>query len=453
MRWIALAALAAMLNPAFQERIDVAGRFRDFELAYEAKRGSLDVATRAAVNRHLTEAVAGTFAGAYGAVIESVARAKALVDGVPWDDKARARELWYLAVHPRIVEAGAKARVVVRVSPIGPHPADPPEVVYAVGSRRETRKLGESAVFDLSADGPGRQEVTATVAGVAITARAEAWVVKDLGTRLAALRKALPELPADDVAASLLWRLSILEDASKGEPLEVVPDAVAELDLLEADARERAAGRDPHARRTGDLRRAWAMGKTSWPSRVHVPSTYDPAKPAGLVVALHGHGGSENFYFEILGAGKIKRLAEERGWIVVAPRTPAMLGDGKEGEHLAELVRRVSAAYAVDPARVFLTGHSRGGGQALAAAEFPGAPWKAVAAIAPAGSASPERLKAPLYLACGDQDLLVLASRKIAKSFEGRPGFRYDERKGLEHVLIVTETLADAFAFFASAGK
>ena len=51
--------------------------------------------------------------------------------------------------------------------------------------------------------------------------------------------------------------------------------------------------------------------------QLSVPSTYDPAKPARLVLAFHGWGGDES---EFLGDRTVVEESSRRGYIVVAPR-------------------------------------------------------------------------------------------------------------------------------------
>lgn len=93
---------------------------------------------------------------------------------------------------------------------------------------------------------------------------------------------------------------------------------------------------------------------------VHVPASYDPARPAPLLLALHGAGGD--------GAGELPRwtaLGDALGMIVVAP-TDRAADQGYEYTE-AERTRALSALrwarrrHNVDENRVFVCGVSRGG--------------------------------------------------------------------------------------------
>lgn len=57
--------------------------------------------------------------------------------------------------------------------------------------------------------------------------------------------------------------------------------------------------------------------------RLYVPANYDPTKPTPMIMVFHGWGGDEN---SILDHEVVTRLADEQGYILVAPR-----GVGSEG--------------------------------------------------------------------------------------------------------------------------
>lgn len=442
----ALAFMCPVIPPAVQERLEAGDRFRDFERVWEARRDSLTPAARAEVIRRMGEAMSAMMAGNHGAVIEALVGARAAAEG-GWDDAMRARHLCWLSAYPRVVPLGSAALLNVRLSAVGTAPDPAPEVTFVVPDTKSRAKaaLGEAATLEDFADAEGRYEVVSFVGGKQAAPKAEIWVVRNLTSRLAALRTAIPAEPADAVQASLRWRLTVLEDAAGGKPLESVPDAVAELDALETDTELWKDGKNPFAKRKGDLRRAWLTENRLWPARVFVPPAYDASKKWPLLVTLHGFGASENAWFDVLGAGKVRKLAAERGWIVLSPRTPALFGPEGGGARLAGLVKRAAAEYSIDPARIFIAGHSLGGSQALDAASAAPGLFRGVAALAPAGRPDAAGYAGALYLACGDADPSVKSSRAAAKALAGREGFRYDERAGVEHLLIVAETMSAMF--------
>jgi polyhydroxybutyrate depolymerase len=111
------------------------------------------------------------------------------------------------------------------------------------------------------------------------------------------------------------------------------------------------------------------------PVTVRVPASYDPGKPAPLLIMLHGYGSSgrdSDIYFH-LGAA-----AEERGFLYAYPdgtvdstgarfwnATDACCDFDRSGvaddAYLDGVITAVQQKLAVDPKRVYLVGHSNGG--------------------------------------------------------------------------------------------
>jgi polyhydroxybutyrate depolymerase len=110
-------------------------------------------------------------------------------------------------------------------------------------------------------------------------------------------------------------------------------------------------------------------------SVLRVPDTYDPAKPAPLVIVLHGYGANgaaQNVFFN-LGS-----IADREGFFLIAPdgtrdsngsqfwnATDTCCDFEKKGvddvKYLTGLVDELAGFYNIDPKRVFLVGHSNGG--------------------------------------------------------------------------------------------
>lgn len=102
---------------------------------------------------------------------------------------------------------------------------------------------------------------------------------------------------------------------------------------------------------------------------LYVPPTYNPKKPLPLVITLHGGAGSNA---QSAAGDMLRETVKFFGggdFVLVAPSTPPMIyrwGNSKfcfpESEiHLQSVIEECSARYAIDPNRVFLTGHSMGG--------------------------------------------------------------------------------------------
>jgi polyhydroxybutyrate depolymerase len=113
--------------------------------------------------------------------------------------------------------------------------------------------------------------------------------------------------------------------------------------------------------------------------RVHVPAKYDPARPAPLLVAMHGGGGNMDLQADDRYYGEITS-SEREGAIVVFPNGSSRFPSGKlatwnAGECCAGAVRRgvddvgfiravvadAQSRWNIDRRRIYATGMSNGG--------------------------------------------------------------------------------------------
>jgi polyhydroxybutyrate depolymerase len=124
-----------------------------------------------------------------------------------------------------------------------------------------------------------------------------------------------------------------------------------------------------------------------WNCHVHVPPAYDSSVAMPLVLLLHGAGGGGRLYLD---RALWARHSDAHGFIVAAPDglpgNPGMLPDFVNNPRLwnsgqlrhfqarlevddvafcKRLLVELNRRYSVDPARVFLAGHSNGGGLAF----------------------------------------------------------------------------------------
>jgi polyhydroxybutyrate depolymerase len=111
---------------------------------------------------------------------------------------------------------------------------------------------------------------------------------------------------------------------------------------------------------------SWADGSRSF--HVYVPSGYDPAQPAPLLLVYHGGGGFGWWMQEISG---FNALAERAGFIVAYP--DGLGGRWADGSptavddvaFTAALIDHLSAQYHLDSRRVYAVGFASGGALAL----------------------------------------------------------------------------------------
>jgi polyhydroxybutyrate depolymerase len=106
---------------------------------------------------------------------------------------------------------------------------------------------------------------------------------------------------------------------------------------------------------------------------LHVPATYDPAKPAALVISMHG---AAMWPAAQMDASQWNRVADREGFLVVYPSGAVGLGpriwrtDGDDDttvdvRFIGDLIDTLRASYNIDPARIYANGLSNGGGMAF----------------------------------------------------------------------------------------
>ncbi|MCS7045067.1 MAG: alpha/beta hydrolase-fold protein [Gemmataceae bacterium] len=201
-----------------------------------------------------------------------------------------------------------------------------------------------------------------------------------------------------------------------------------------------------------------------------VPSRYDPATRTPLVVALHGLLATPQMMMRY---PKLTDEAEKYGFIVVAPMgyntrgwygaRPLVKPTKGDPENLAELSEKdvlnvlaiVKKEFNIDPQRLYLMGHSMGGGGTWHfAIKYPDL-WAAIAPIAPASvrpATDVAKIKhIPVLLIQGDQDNLVPVAgvRRWAEEMKRlNMTFEYVEVAGGGHVDVAFQNIPRIFAFF-----
>ena len=217
--------------------------------------------------------------------------------------------------------------------------------------------------------------------------------------------------------------------------------------------------------------------------QLFVPSTYDASSAAPLIVLLHGLGSNPGQVIRYQG---IVDEAENRGYIVVAPfgynshgwygslgQDDAFAARFRRGrpasepdpENLGELSEKdvlnvlalIREEYSIDENRIYLMGHSMGGGGTLyLGMKYPDI-WAGLAPMAPAiyGDAGQiEKIKStPVIIIQGEKDRLVRVERVrpwAEKMKELGMTYEYVEIKGGNHrdtIFANPEMIADVYDF------
>ena len=238
--------------------------------------------------------------------------------------------------------------------------------------------------------------------------------------------------------------------------------------VAQEDKKDKGKAQKGIQKRTYDFKEA----KKEMEYALFVPTTYDKDKKSPLMVALHGLGSTPQGIMRYRG---LTDLAEKHGYIVVAPmgynssgwygvKVGGKLGKAKDApENVAELSEKdvmnvlalVRKEFNIDDDRIYLMGHSMGGGGTIHIALKNPDLFAALAPIAPALFRSPNELEkikhVPIILVQGDKDNLVKVEKvrpwaEKMKALEMK--YEYIEVAGGDHVNIAFTKMPNVFEFF-----
>jgi phospholipase/carboxylesterase len=169
---------------------------------------------------------------------------------------------------------------------------------------------------------------------------------------------------------------------------------------------------------------------------LQVPATYDPKKPAPLLVAFHGAGGSGDAMMR-----NQRGPAATHGVVVLTPSSRASTWDAIRGrfsadlEQLDRLLGEVFDRCAIDPARLAIGGFSDGATYALSVGLVNGDVFTHIVAHSPGFIVPAARHGKPkVFVSHGTQDQILpidRCGRRIVAQLT-REGYapRYDEFEG-----------------------
>ena len=242
----------------------------------------------------------------------------------------------------------------------------------------------------------------------------------------------------------------------------------ADIDLAETLSSALLEGKDPLKKSTGDFHLAYqsAVDSQLVPYRLFVPEGYTPDRSWPLIIGLHGASGSENTWLDRRRRGDTenlcKRLSQERGYVFVAPsgRGPYTGYRGIGGQDVMDVLDRVLSIYNIDPERVYLTGHSMGGGGTWILGLRHAEKFAAIAPIAASGRWVRSRhvkphADLPVLFSQGAKDMVALAepARRTAKLLSKyMTNFTYNETPDDTHNTIWYTALPTIFDFFDAHG-
>lgn len=397
-------ALLSTRQPAPATRADAAERTIRLESVWIDQK---DSGRRAQAVGFVNQSVMAFFGGQYGRVCEGLDRASATLLGRQWEpaDAVRVR------FQSSAVAPGSTVKAVVSWAYSVPVES---VVSISVGSEKRTLKAGESTTLEWTApdaegDYPIDIELEASSRSLILS------VVSSLDERIGKLTQAeLQPLVAAlraTLAGTYEMSLPVHEWLNKAED-SVKPESNVVAPMVQ-------------------------HGSTVF--RVAIPRGVEE-KPT-VIIALHGAGGSENMFFDGYGAGAIRKMAEARGWIFMSPRTSAAAPQA-----CLDWLRETRD---IEPERVFLVGHSMGGGAAVSAVAQMKKKPAGVALFAPAsGPSLPVSFEGvPVFLAVGEQEMAMLKTTadRLGASLANRAASKFVTYPNCEHLMVVVEGRTDLF--------
>lgn len=241
--------------------------------------------------------------------------------------------------------------------------------------------------------------------------RYPAWTGGIVTPILAGLEQVIEENHKKDRAAQQSAEKSL---AAPGAP-EAVPGKPVVAPVLKPD--HQLVGR-PNARNvsdipnnTGDIDKTIKIDGVDRHYILHLPRSYDPAKPAPMIVALHGMSGNAK---EFEGQTNLNAIADKEGYIIAYPDSTQWFGQkdwttwdtdngilppGKHAsdpQFLRTIIEDTQKTFSVDSKRIFMAGISNGGMETFHAAASLSDKLAAIAVVSGAMSGTEDSPTAPM---------------------------------------------------------
>ncbi|MBL9123829.1 MAG: hypothetical protein JNG90_09370 [Planctomycetaceae bacterium] len=453
-------------------RADLAAAYLRVEQAYFAHPPQGE--RNAEVNKIFDQATLAFFTGKNADAVRTLSELALSLQPQPATDLQRGLFSLRVSIEPQVWRAGqvpgATARVQTVYEPQFNQPLDLPLKLRLIGPQSEPVferafqvRVGPGLVVDetlpieIAADrlvaGLYRAELQ-TDSGPAL---AVAQVSAVAGGSLAELREAherrlaavMPKTPALAAAlTSCRARNALLTDQlSHSNSAQFLADLHGLARDVEAEVKLLEQGLDPYSRRAGDYWRVLGEGKGQIPLRVYAPAAVTSETPAPLLIVLHGAGGDENMFLEGYGVGLIKRLADQHGVLIASPTTNKF---GGNPENFTRLVAELGANYQIDPARIYVLGHSMGAGATASLARAMPDKIAAACCLAGGGGYQGKNGIPPVLAVVAELDAVIPPAGLISAAEKAQhAGLPVELRRmpGFGHTLVVGSTLPEAVAW------
>jgi len=189
-------------------------------------------------------------------------------------------------------------------------------------------------------------------------------------------------------------------------------DLEQELRRAEEIAVAIKSAKDPMAGIGGDVHLAYRspLDGSLMPFRVYVPKEYDGSRPWPLVVFLHGAFCDENTY---MAQDVLQPAADRYGYLIVSinGRGPfsSYLKENGAQQDVMDVIALMQKYYKVNDSRIYLTGHSMGGGGTWTIGTLFRDKFAAIASMSGVNSQNVNELDAKLAVG-GDKKIPILVT-------------------------------------------
>lgn len=269
---------------------------------------------------------------------------------------------------------------------------------------------------------------------------------QDMHAALASAERTHPQLAASIAACRARVNVLTPDDADSSGMYEAL-DLAAIMFNVRIESAALSRGEDPYKDAVGDFWTVFDTGGATFPLRLYAPRQPESYGPMPLVIALHGAGGDENLWMDGYGAGVLKRIAEVDRFILVSPRIS--IGSASP-EMFDAIVDGVSRWYEIDRSRIYLIGHSRGGGVVTAWSKLRADKVAAACTIAGIGTMTGTHRLPPTLAVAGEMDTLIRPERIRAGVESARAAglpVEYREYANYGHALVAGKAAREGSAW------
>lgn len=174
--------------------------------------------------------------------------------------------------------------------------------------------------------------------------------------RLATLQPDDPEMIHAVIACAA--RNAIMTDRpDENNPAQFLSNPLEYSRQVQSEVESVVTGKNPYTNRPGEWWRVIQCGAMQVPARIYAPPQVQNHQPMPMVIALQSGASDESAFMYFNGNGKLRQLADQYGFIIVAPNSNWL---NNNLAAFGSITQAVGSIYSIDSSRVYVIGHSTG---------------------------------------------------------------------------------------------